>query len=259
MRPRVIPVLLLDSRKRLVKTRNFDDPTYVGDPFNVIRLFNEKEVDEIIVLDIEASIQGRKPDRGFLRELASECFMPLGYGGGIALPEDAQDLFSVGIEKVVIGRQSTDLKLVATLTENFGAQAVAACMDCRRSGGGYSVFADRASRKTADDVVAHAKALEASGVGEIILQNADLDGARTGFDTDLIQRVSSSIDIPLVALGGAGELSHLRTGLAAGASAVASGSAFVFLGRLRAVLVTYPSPAELEALAVGIVSGGEAT
>jgi cyclase len=135
MRPRVIPVLLLDSRKRLVKTRNFDDPTYVGDPFNVIRLFNEKEVDEIIVLDIEASMQGRKPDRGFLRELASECFMPLGYGGGIALPEDAQDLFSVGIEKVVIGRQSTDIKLIATLTKNFGAQAVAACMDCRRSGG----------------------------------------------------------------------------------------------------------------------------
>jgi cyclase len=248
MRPRVIPVLLLDSRRRLVKTLNFRDEKYVGDPFNVIRLFNEKEVDEICVLDIEASSHGRKPDRGFLRELASECFMPLGYGGGIAEPVDAENLFSVGIEKVVIGEHAADTSLITALVNNFGTQAVAACMDCRQVPGGHGVFVRRATRKVSDDPVTYARDLEAAGVGEIILQNVDRDGARTGFDNELIWRVSVAVGVPVVALGGAGRLAHLAEGLAVGASAVASGSAFVFLGRLRAVLINYPTAPELDSL-----------
>ncbi|MBV5337451.1 MAG: imidazole glycerol phosphate synthase subunit HisF, partial [Deltaproteobacteria bacterium] len=222
----MIPVLLLDSRKRLVKTLNFRDEKYVGDPFNVIRLFNEKEVDEICVLDINASSQGRKPDRGFLRELATECFMPLGYGGGIVEPADAENLFSAGIEKVIIGEHATDTSLIATLSSSFGRQAVAACIDCRKLPGGYGVFVSRSTRKVSDNPVSYAKKLEAAGVGEIILQSVDRDGARGGFDGELIRTVSMAVGVPVVALGGAGVLGHLAEGLSAGASAVASGSAF---------------------------------
>ena len=254
MRPRVIPVVLLDSRRRLVKTINFRAETYVGDPFNVIRLFNDKEVDEICVLDIEASSHGRKPDRGFLREMASECFMPLGYGGGITKPADAEDLFSVGIEKVVIGEHATDASLIRALTADFGVQAVAACIDYRQEKGG-GVFVGRAARKVSNDPVAYARHLEAAGVGEILLQSVDRDGARSGYDTALIRRVSEAVSVPVVALGGAGQLAHLAAGLAAGASAVASGSAFVFIGRLRAVLVTYPSAGELDCLSTGSLGG----
>lgn len=256
MRPRVIPVLLLDSRRRLVKTLSFGDEKYVGDPFNIIRLFNEKEVDEICVLDIEASSEGRKPDRGFLRELASECFMPLGYGGGIVEPADAENLFSAGIEKVIIGEHATDTSLISVLVTSFGSQSVAACIDCRQVSGQYRVFIRRATRKVAEDPVTYARNLEASGVGEIFLQNVDRDGSRTGFDNELVRRVSMAVGLPVVALGGAGALPHLAEGLAAGASAVASGSTFVFIGRLRAVLVSYPTALELDSLPSSSVMTG---
>ncbi|OJU24942.1 MAG: imidazole glycerol phosphate synthase cyclase subunit [Nitrobacter sp. 62-13] len=248
MRPRIIPVLLLDSRRRLVKTRHFGDEVYVGDPFNVIRIFNEKEVDEICVLDINASIEGRRPDAGFISELASECFMPLSYGGGVRSVADATPIFAVGVEKIVLGRAGADAVAVRALADSFGSQAVAVCIDCRRINNDWRVALDRGRAVTDVDPVTRASAVEQAGAGEIILQNVDRDGERRGYDAELISSVSAAVDVPVVALGGAGELSHLEDGLRAGASAVASGSVFVFIGRLRAVLITYPSQPDIVAL-----------
>jgi imidazole glycerol-phosphate synthase subunit HisF len=249
-------VLLLDSRKRLVKTRRFREEVYVGDPFNVVRIFNEKEVDEICVLDISASVEGRHPDLGFVAELASECFMPLSYGGGIKSVADATPIFAAGVEKVVLGRASNDPAAVRAIADNFGSQAVAACIDCRHIENDWRVVFDRGRTVASRGPVAQACAVEQAGAGEIILQNIDRDGERNGYDIDLIRAVSGAVNVPVVALGGAGRLSHLAEGLRAGASAVASGSAFVFIGRLRAVLITYPSPHDFKKL---IKNGGMAS
>lgn len=245
MRRRLIPVLLLDSRKRLVKTRQFTDEVYIGDPFNVVRIFNEKEIDEICVLDINASLEGRSPDLGFISELASECFMPMSYGGGINSVAEAAAILAVGIEKVVIGRASRDSTLIRALAKSFGSQAVTACLDCRQTPEGWRVALDRGRILTPTDPVTFARMVEHAGVGEVILQNIDRDGLRQGYDHHLISTVSNAVNLPVVALGGAGNLKHLVEGLSAGASAVASGSAFVFIGRLRAVLLTYPSMDDL--------------
>lgn len=248
MRPRIIPVLLLDSRKRLVKTRSFGEEIYVGDPFNIIRIFNEKEVDEICVLDINASVEGRRPDAGFISELASECFMPLSYGGGITSVADATPIFAAGVEKVVLGRAGGDAAVIRALADSFGSQAVAVCIDCQRVGRNWRVVTDRARKVTFSDPVSRAKMVAQAGAGEIILQNVDRDGERQGYDKELISSVSGAVDVPVVALGGAGCVSHLVEGLRAGANAVASGSAFVFIGRLRAILITYPAQNELVAM-----------
>ena len=233
---------------------HFADEVYVGDPFNVIRIFNEKEVDEICVLDITATVEGRRPNVDFVRELASECFMPLSYGGAIQSVNDAAPLFEAGIEKVVLGRAGAEPALVRALSENFGSQAVTVCIDCRQVHGGWRVAIDRGTVITDIDPVRRAKSAEAAGAGEILLQNVDRDGERCGYDLALIAAVSSQVNVPLVAIGGAGELQHFRDGLDAGASAVASGSSFVFIGRLRAVLLTYPSPSDIEQLTLKLPS-----
>ncbi len=236
-RSRLIPVLLLDARRRLVKTEGFERRTYVGDPFNVIRLFNEKEVDEICLLDIDASPQGRAPDVGYLRELASECFMPLAYGGGITRMQECDALLRVGVEKFVLGRAASDSALIGEMVGRLGSQAVVACVDVR--GDGQDAHC-RHPDGTRQDPASVCTSLADLGVGEIILQSIDRDGSRRGYDLPLLRRISSCVSIPVIALGGAGQLDDLLDGIDAGASAAASGSAFVFLGRLRAVLVTYP-------------------
>lgn len=245
MRPRVIPVLLLDRSHRLVKTRGFADELYIGDPFNVIRIFNEKEVDEICVLDITASMDGRSPDLDFMRTLASECFMPMGYGGGIVSVQECEHLFKAGIEKVVIGQRATDGHFIRDLARNFGSQSVVVSLDVARTAEGFEVRTNRGTVCVSRDPAAYAQSLEEAGAGEIIVHDIDRDGGRRGYDGDLIALVSHAVGIPVIALGGAGERAHLRQGLEAGASAVASGSAFVFIGRLRAVLITYPTPEEI--------------
>ncbi|WP_245319911.1 HisA/HisF-related TIM barrel protein [Bradyrhizobium sp. LMTR 3] len=241
-------MLLLDSRKRLVKTRRFSEEVYIGDPFNVVRILNEKEVDEICVLDINASVEERRSDLGFIAELASECFMPLSYGGGIKSVADAAPIFAAGVEKVVLGRASSDSVTVRALADSYGSQAVAACIDCRRVDNHWRVAFDRGRTLTNTDPVTQAIAVEQAGAGEIILQNIDRDGAQNGYDAGLVSSVSEAVTVPVVALGGAGDLSHLAEGLRMGASAVASGSAFVFIGRLRAVLITYPSSQDVNEL-----------
>jgi cyclase len=245
-RPRLIPVLLIDRDHRLVKTIRFGERTYIGDPFNVVRLFNEKEVDEIVVLDIDAGPAGRSPDFGFLTELASECFMPLAYGGGISKVADCERLNRAGVEKFVLGHAAFDKALVAEVSAVFGSQAVVACVDVI----GHDDTARCISRSGRDrhavDPLQHALAAQRAGAGEIILQSVDRDGTRQGMDLALIDRLSHALDVPVIALGGAGHLHHLAQGLRAGASAAASGSAFCFIGRLRAVLITYPALREVD-------------
>lgn len=245
---RIIPVLLVDQRRRLVKTVGFGPRTYVGDPFNVIRLFNEKEVDEICVLDIDASSLGRGPDLCFLRELASECFMPVAYGGGITNASECEELNRVGIEKFVLGRSASNIALVGELARHFGSQAIVACVDVIGSGGQPRRLLHQGQCEVEGDPLDYCRRLECAGVGEIILQSVDRDGTRSGYDLELIRSVAPHISVPTVALGGAGEVVHLAQALHAGASAAASGSAFVFLGRLRAVLVNYPSRHDLDSL-----------
>lgn len=253
MRPRIIPVLLLDRNRRLVKTRNFTDRVYVGDPFNTIRLFNEKEVDEICVLDIDATVDKREPDPGFVRELASECFMPIAYGGGIAQAKQCELLLKAGVEKFVVGSAAADAGLLKTMSSIMGSQAVVVCADVRGSGESAAIVTEQGKTLHTIHPVEFARRAQEAGAGELILQSVDRDGTRNGYDTAMIASVASAIDIPLVALGGAGDSAHLREGLQAGASAVASGSAFVFVGRLRAVLITYPLGEELQGITKGAV------
>jgi cyclase len=247
-RPRLIPVLLVDRDRRLVKTVGFGERTYIGDPFNVMRLFNEKEVDEICVLDIDAAVDGRGPDIGFVSELASECFMPLGYGGGLTALGPCEALATAGVEKFVIGSAAGDAALIGEMAAVFGQQAVVGCVDYRSGPGGTAACYARSGRAPfGRDPLAHARALVEAGAGEIILQSIDRDGARAGMDLATIAATAAALPVPLIALGGAGETAHLLAALAAGASAAASGSAFSFIGRLRAVLISYPDAAELAA------------
>lgn len=248
MRKRIIPVLLFDQRHRLVKTVGFGARTYVGDPFNVVRLFNEKEVDEICILDIDASAHGRAPDLGFLRELASECFMPMAYGGGITKLAHCEQLNRAGIEKYVLGHSALDSDLVRALTRDMGSQAVVACVDVAGQGATAQCVTRSGRQQTGHAPLSLCRQLQDEGVGEIILQSVERDGQRTGFDLELIRQVAPHLSIPVVALGGAGEAIHLAQALQAGASAAASGSAFVFIGRLRAVLVSYPTMSQMDAL-----------
>jgi len=248
VRKRLIPVLLVDDRRRLVKTVRFGDRTYVGDPFNVVRLFNEKEVDEICVLDIDATPHHRGPNFGFMRELSSECFMPLAYGGGITKVSECEQLNRLGVEKFVLGTSAFDETLVRAMSRDFGSQAVVACVDVVRKGSALRCVTRSASYDTGQEPMELCKRLQDLGVGEIILQSVDPDGMRGGFDLELIHRVAIHLSIPVVALGGAADAPDLVQALSAGASAAASGSAFVFIGALRAVLVTYPSPERIATL-----------
>lgn len=238
MRKRLIPVLLIDNKHRLVKTVNFGKRTYIGDPFNVVRLFNEKEVDELCVLDIDASREGRPPDFGFINELASECFMPLSYGGGISTVTDCETLNRSGVEKFILGKNVFNTDFVRNLCKNFGSQAVVACLDVIGSVENAQCLNN--NQLITERLDSLCKKLEDEGVGEIIIQSIDRDGLRAGYDLKLISWLSSAVNVPLVALGGAGNYKDLSEVISVGASAAASGSVFTFVGRLRAVLINYP-------------------
>lgn len=243
----------MDRSKRLVKTVRFGQRTYIGDPFNIVRIFNEKEVDEICLIDIDATSDGRDPDIGFVREFASECFMPLSYGGGLRDRHLCEMLHKVGVEKLIIGTHAPDGKLVNELASQFGSQAVIVSVDIRRRHDGMDAWVFNGNRRVEEDPLTLAKKMVDAGAGEILLNAIDHDGLRMGYDLELIRQFSTTLPIPLIALGGAGEQIHLREGLKAGASAVASGSAFAFQGPLRAVLITYPTPEEIQA---NILSAG---
>lgn len=249
LQTRVIPVLLL-GESGLVKTVKFKNPKYVGDAINAVKIFNEKEVDEIIVIDILATQEGRGPNLDFISEVASECFMPLCYGGGISTLDQVKAIFKLGVEKVSINSAAlSDLSLVTQAAEIFGSQSVVVAMDVRKSlFGKYSVAAARGAKSLNVDPVEWARKAEAAGAGELFVNSVDQDGTGEGYDLKLLKAISSAVNIPVIACGGAGKLQDFRSAVDAGASAVAAGSFFVFVGKHRAVLITYPNIRDLDAL-----------
>ena len=247
LKHRVIPALLL-LNGGLVKTTRFKDPSYVGDPLNAIRIFNEREVDELMVIDIAASRQSSDPDYALIEQLAGECFMPLAYGGGVRNVSQARQLFSLGVEKVCL--QTAVLKnprLVSELANQFGSQSVMVSVDVKKNFLGKTKLYHSASGRLMDDAwIDVMRDLVLAGAGEVLLNSVDKDGTLAGPDLSLIEEASSQIDVPLIALGGVSSLSDIKACVDAGASAVAAGSFFVFHGPHRAVLITYPEYRDLE-------------
>jgi len=250
LKRRVIPCLLLDGRG-LVKTVRFKDPVYVGDPINAVKIFNEKFVDEIIFLDITASEQDREPQFSYLAEIASECFIPFCYGGGVRSVEDARRIFALGVEKIAVNTAALERpNLTGELAGEFGSQSVIVAMDVHRSVlGRHTVMARRGRQRTSRAAVEYAAESAERGAGEILVNSVDRDGTQKGYDIELMADVCEAVTVPVIACGGAGELEHIRQ-LAVGTdvSAVAAGSLFVFKGRHRAVLINYPSRAEVRGL-----------
>lgn len=244
---RVIPTLLLQDGG-LVKTRKFENPKYVGDPVNAIRIFNEKEVDELVVLDILASKRGKEPDFDTINEIAGECFMPLCYGGGVRKLETAARIFDCGVEKIALQSAAFDNPgLITQIANRFGSQAVVLSVDIKRNWLGRScLYNARTGRKESQPWLEFLRLGIEAGAGEVILNAVDCDGELSGYDIDAIRQASSSLNVPLIASGGAGKLEDFKLAIEAGASAVAAGSMFVFHGPHRAVLITYPRYEDLE-------------
>jgi len=247
LRHRVIPALLL-RQGGLVKTRRFKDPVYVGDPTNAIRIFNDKEVDELMVLDIEASRSGSGPDFATIELFVGECFMPLAYGGGIRSLDQAAQIFDLGVEKICLQTAIlSDPKLVTQIARRYGCQSVIASIDIRRDWRKRPhLYGSSAGKRLSLDWVEHAQRLVQAGAGEILLNDVDRDGMMAGYDTELIRQLVQAVSVPVIALGGAGNLEDMRDAVLAGASAVAAGSLFVFHGPHRAVLITYPRYRDME-------------
>jgi imidazole glycerol-phosphate synthase subunit HisF len=251
--PRVIPCLSLTA-SGLVKTVKFRNPKYVGDAINTMRIFNEKEVDEMIVLDITASLEKRKPNFSLIQDIATECFMPLGYGGGITSVEDIKRIFELGVEKVTLNSIVFDQpQLISEASRIFGSQSIIVSIDVKRNlFGKYSVFSHSGSIDRKIDPVAYAKQAESLGAGEIFLNSIDRDGTRLGYTLDVIEKVAGAVTIPVIVCGGANSLSDFRQALHSGASAAAAGSFFVLHGKHRAVLISYPTRQEINQLLSGV-------
>lgn len=251
-RSRVIPCLLLKNTG-LYKTVRFKNSRYLGDPINTLRLFNDKEADEIVILDITASTNGNEPNINYLKNLTAECFMPICYGGGITSIKQVESLFKIGIEKVAFNSSLyNNPQLITEVARNFGSQSIVASIDVKKGlFGAYSVFVNAGSKDIKSNPIQYAKRAEEAGAGEILLTSIDNDGMMKGYDYEIIQKVSSVVSIPVVASGGAGSLSDCVKAVNAGASAAAAGSLFVYYGPLRAVLINYPTQDEFIAAFAG--------
>ena len=247
--PRVIPCLLVRDRK-LVKGVEFKHHQYVGDPMNAIHIYNAKEVDEIVVLDIGASLRGSGPDIAYVKQIASECFMPLAYGGGISTFDQAKQLFKVGVEKIALNTHAIDNPdLVAKCASEFGSQSILVSIDVIRDASGrYSLYKLCGTRQVKLDPLEFAAQMEKFGAGELMINSIDRDGKGMGYDLQIIELITSCVNIPLVACGGAGNLDHVKAAVRAGASAAAAGSLFIYYGKRRSVLINYPTQAELSSL-----------
>jgi cyclase len=244
----VIPVLLLKG-SGLVKTVKFKSPKYVGDPRNAVKIFNEKEVDELVVLDIDATPMGYGPRLELIREIVSEAFMPVAYGGGIRTIDDAQSVLSLGVEKIVINSHAIENpSFIGEASRAFGAQSVVVSIDVKKGlFGRYQTYCQSGRRKGEHDPVAFARSMEEIGAGELIIHAIDHDGTMGGYDLDITKAVSAAVKIPVIACGGAGTIDDLRKAVKeGGAAAVAAGSMFVFHGRHRAVLISYPDQGTLK-------------
>lgn len=238
-------------RGRLVKTVKFANPQYVGDPINAVRIFNDMEVDEIVVLDIGATAEGSGIPFDLIGEMASECFMPMAYGGGLRSVEEARRVLGLGVEKVVINTAATtDPRLLRRVAEAFGSQSVVASVDVRKKMfRGYRAYSRSGREPIGKPLVEWVQELDRAGAGEILITSIDRDGTMEGYDLDLVRLVSSSVRLPVIAAGGAGSVQDMGDVVAkAGASAAAVGSLAVYQGKNRAVLINFPTPAQLKAV-----------
>lgn len=250
IRPRVIPVLTLEHRS-LVKTTQFADPLYLGDPVNAVRIFNSKEVDELVILDITSTKAARPPDLDYIAELAGECFMPLAYGGGVRTVEHVEAVLRAGVEKVIINTAALDDEsLVPAASAHFGSQAVVVSIDVMHRGAAAQVVrSSGGSGATPADATAWARSVELAGAGEILLTSVDRDGTATGYDIELVSKVAAETSVPVIACGGAGSIDDVRAVLRAGAAAAGVGRIFVTRGKHRAALISYLPPDVIESLA----------
>ena len=246
IRPRIIPVLLYDDRD-LVKTVQFGERTYLGDPVNAVKIFNRKGIDELSVLDIGATKNDREPDFELLKDIASEAFMPLSCGGGITKVEQVHELLAIGYEKVVFNTSLVrNSSLIQKSAELFGNQSIVVSIDAKKTSSGYCCAIVDGSEIINKEPVEMAREAERLGAGEIVINSIDKDGTMEGYDLTLVQAVADAVKVPVIALGGAGCISDLEKVLHQGhAHAAAAGSMFVYYGRLKAVLITAPSEKEL--------------
>lgn len=250
LRPRIIPCLLVHD-KGLVKTVKFKDPKYVGDPINAVRIFNEKYVDELSVFDIDASVLNRAPDYKMIENLAAECRMPLCYGGGVKTAEQAQHIFSLGVEKIAISSAAVnDPMLVSRIAERVGNQSVVVVIDVKKKLlGGYEVYINNGKKGTGKNPFELAKQVQKYGAGEVVINFIDNDGMMKGYDMNLAEKMRESITLPLTVLGGAGSLDDIGQLISQfGIIGASAGSLFVFKGVYKAVLINYPSSEEKDAL-----------
>jgi imidazole glycerol-phosphate synthase subunit HisF len=250
LRTRIIPVLLL-KEGGLVKGKQFKNHKYVGDPINAVKIFNEKEVDELFFLDISITQENRKLDYNLIADIASEAFMPFGYGGGIQTVSQVEQLFSIGVEKVIINTEAfLNSKLIKEAVKIAGSQSIVVSIDVKKSlFSNYEVYVQNGKVNTKLDPVSYAKKMEDCGVGELVVNSIDREGMGKGYDLELLKMVTKAVDIPVVGLGGAGCLQDLADAKnQTKVSGLAAGDLFIFHGKHKAVLITYPKYSELEKL-----------
>jgi cyclase len=251
LRPRVIPCLLVHEGG-LVKTVGFKSPKYVGDPINAVKIFNEKETDELVVLDIDATVNGVEPDYKMIANLAAECRMPLCYGGGVQTAEQAKKIISLGVEKVALSAAAiNDPSLIQRIADEIGRQSVVVVLDVKKRlfSKEYDVFTHNGKKNTKRDVVLVAKQAESLGAGEIVINSIDNDGVMKGYDLLLAQKIRQVVNIPITILGGAGSLDDISALIkTCGVVGASAGSLFVFKGVYKAVLISYPSVAQRDEL-----------
>ncbi len=251
LRPRIIPCLLIQDGG-LVKTVRFKDPKYVGDPINAVKIFNEKEADELIVLDIDATAHGAEPNYKQIAHLAAECRMPLCYGGGIRTAAQAKQIIALGVEKVAISAAALEnLALISEIAEEIGRQSVVVVLDVKQRllSKGYEVWTHNGTRNTKRNVFEVAAEVERLGAGEIVINSIDNDGRMKGYDIALATKLRQAVRVPITVLGGAGSVADMGKVIeACGVVGVAAGSLFVFKGPYRAVLISYPSSLQKDQL-----------
>lgn len=237
----------------MVKTRKFGEPKYVGDPLNAVRIFNEKEVDEIIVADMDATMNRKEPDMDLIAKLAAECRMPLCYAGGVKKAEQVEKIVSLGVEKVGISTAAVKTpSLIMEAAQRVGNQSVVVILDVKKTGSDYEVFIENGKKGSGLKAATFSRQAQELGAGEIVVNSIDRDGTSEGYDEELIGMVRRSVKLPVTALGGAGELGHLeRLVQKFETIGAAAGSLFVFKGKYRAVLITYPSAKEKEKFLMG--------
>ena len=247
LQSRVIPCLLLKNRG-LVKGMHFKEHQYVGDPINAVRIFNDKEVDEIAFLDITATNENKEPDYELIKDIATECFIPFSYGGGIRKLDHAAKLFTLGVERVILNSAAAeDPSLVNSISNAYGAQSVIVSVDVRRTReNNFEVFTHSGRKARKVGLIDYVKSMEEAGAGEILLTSIDRDGTLKGLDIELLNLISKEVTIPVIISGGAATIGDLKVAFDHGASAVGAGAMFVYYGKHRAVLITYPTQAELK-------------